>query len=103
MENHTPCLPMPVIMHTLEAHSIPLRLILRNAIFVHIKGKNSVLADGIFRLKTSNIYRQPLENPKTSVVSNTKENVTEIYATGMHTINTSMLCTEKNGTKHVGN
>ena len=42
-----------------------------NITFVHIKGKNNVLADAISRLQTLNISKKPLENPKTPVVSNT--------------------------------
>ena len=49
--------------------------------FVHIKGKNNVLADAISRLKTLNIYKEPLENPKAYVVNNTQEIVMEICAT----------------------
>ena len=52
-----------------------------NITFVHIQGKNNVLADSISRLKTLNISEEPLENPQTSVVSNTQENVMEICAT----------------------
>ena len=42
-----------------------------NITFVHIKGKNNVLADAISRLKTLNIYI--LENPKAQVVNNTQQ------------------------------
>ena len=66
-----------------------------NITFVHIKGKNNVLADAISRLKKLNIYKEPLENPKTPVVSNTQENVLEICATDMHTMGNTMLHTEQ--------
>ena len=32
---------------------------------VHIKGKNNVLADAIFRLKTLDIYKEPMDNTQT--------------------------------------
>ena len=66
-----------------------------NITFVHIKGKNNVLAHTISRLKTLSIYKEPLENPKIQLVSNTQGHVTEISATHMHTISTSMLCTKQ--------
>ena len=66
-----------------------------NNAFVHIKGKNNVLADVISRLKTFNIYKEPLENQKLSVVSNMQEKVMEICATDMHTINVIMLQLEQ--------
>ena len=34
--------------------------------FIHIKGNNNILADGISGLKTQDIYKEPLDNPKTS-------------------------------------
>ena len=52
-----------------------------NITFVHIKGKNNVLADAISRLKTLNIYQEPLENPKAQVGNYAQEGVTEICAT----------------------
>ena len=55
-----------------------------NIIFVDIKGKNNVLEDAIYRLKMSNIYEVPLENPKVQVV-NTTQLVTEIHATTIQT------------------
>ena len=66
-----------------------------NIMFVYIKGKNDVLLDAISRLKTLNIYKEPLENPKTSAFSTVEENVMEICASDMHTVGTSMLCTEQ--------
>ena len=62
--------------------------------FVHIKGKNTALVDAISRLKTLNIYKEPLENPTAQVVNNTQEVIMEICATNIHTISTSMLCNE---------
>ena len=66
-----------------------------NVMFVHIEGKQIILADAIPRLITLNVYKEPLENQKTSVVSNMKENIMEIYATDMHTISASMHCTDE--------
>ena len=66
-----------------------------NIMFVHITCKNNVLEDTISRLKTLNIYKDLLENLKTSVVWNMQENVMEICATDMHTIRTSLLHTEQ--------
>ena len=43
--------------------------------FVHIKGKHNVLADAISRLKTLNIYEDPLENTETQVFNNTQQDV----------------------------
>ena len=41
-----------------------------NITFVHLKGKNTVLADTISRLKMLDIYKEPMENPKIPAVSN---------------------------------
>ena len=57
--------------------------------FINIKSKNNILANAISRLKTLNIYKEPLDNPKAQVVNNTQEIVMEIYATNMHS--TSIL------------
>ena len=66
-----------------------------NITFIHIKGKSNVLMDAISRLKTLNIYKEPLENPKTPAVSNTQGYVMEVSVNDMHTISTTMLCTEQ--------
>ena len=66
-----------------------------NKTFIHIKGKNNVLVDAISRLKTLDIYKEPSEKWKTPVVSNIQENATEMCATDMHTINTTMFCTDQ--------
>ena len=47
------------------------------------------------RLKTLDIYKELMENPKAQVVDNTQEVVLEICATNMHTISISMLHTEQ--------
>ena len=66
-----------------------------NPMVVHIKGKNYGLVDAIFRLKTLNIYKEPMQNPKIQVANNTQEIVMEICATNMDNISTSILCTEQ--------
>ena len=66
-----------------------------NIMFVHIKGKNNVLVDAISRVKTLNIYKKELENPKTQVVSNRQENDMEINAPDKHTISISTFHTEQ--------
>ena len=65
-----------------------------NIMFVYIKGKKSVLVDVISRLKTLNIYKEPLENPKTQVLRNTQEIVIEICTTNMHIVSTDILGSE---------
>ena len=50
-------------------------------IFFYIKDKKNVLADTTTRLKTLNIYKEPLEKPETPVVSNMQGNVMEKHAT----------------------
>ena len=49
--------------------------------FMHIKGKNNVLVDTISRLKTLNIFKEPLKNPKTPAVSSTQGYITEVEMT----------------------
>ena len=41
-----------------------LELVDYNIDFVHIKGSNNILVDAISRLKTLEIYKNPIENPK---------------------------------------
>ena len=72
-----------------------MKLVDYNTTFVHIKGKNNVLADAISRLKTLNIYIELLENPTTPAVSNTQGYVTEVSANEMPTVSDTMLCTEQ--------
>ena len=40
-----------------------------NVTFVHIKANNNVLVDTISRLKTLNIYEEPLENITQCVIN----------------------------------
>ena len=52
--------------------------------FIHIEGKSNVLSDTIFRLKTLDIDKEPVENPKAPVLSNIQGSVAEIHATSQH-------------------
>ena len=52
-----------------------------NITFVHIEGKNNALLDAMSRLKTLNIYKEPLKNSKTPTVSNTQGYVMEVQKT----------------------
>ena len=63
-----------------------------NITFADIKGKDNALADAISRVKTLDIYKEPLGNPKTPAASNKQGHIMEICATNMHTISTTMLC-----------
>ena len=62
-----------------------------NITFIYIKGKNNVLVDAISRLKILNIYKEPMENPKTQAVSSMQEHVMEVHETNIHTLNATML------------
>ena len=55
----------------------PIELSDYNLFFVHIKGSNNILVDAISRLKTLDIYRDPLENPKSTAAIETEECATE--------------------------
>ena len=61
-------------------------------VYPHWKQKY-VLADVASSLKTD-IYKEPLLNLKTPVVSNTQGHVMKIHATDIHTVSTTILCTE---------
>ena len=56
-----------------------------NIKFIHIKGKHNILADAISRLKTLNIYTEPLENSNVQVVNNMQQVDTEVCAASMET------------------
>ena len=56
---------------------------------IHIKGSNSTLADVISRLKTLDIYKVPLDNPKTS---HTKTCIAEIVGNNIQTLSIDNLC-----------
>ena len=43
-----------------------MELAVHSITFVHFKGDDNVSADAISRLKTLNIYKEPLENTKAS-------------------------------------
>ena len=46
-----------------------------NLIFVYIKDPDYILMDTFFRSQTLDIYRKPLENPKTAALNNTEEHI----------------------------
>ena len=71
-----------------------------NVKFLHIHGKHNILGDAILRLKMLNIYKEPLENPKIQIVNNTKQVVTEVCPTSMHTIGMIHSAVNKSMTKH---
>ena len=66
-----------------------------NIKFMHIKGKHNISADAISRLKTLNIYKELMENPKVQVINNTQQVVAGVCATSMHTIGTDTLQNEQ--------
>ena len=51
--------------------------------FVYIRGTGNILADT--RLKTLDIYIEPLENPKTAASNNTEECITQVVANKIQT------------------
>ena len=61
-----------------------------NLKFIHIKGINIILADTISRLKLLDIYREPLENPKTfdTVKCFLEMVTTDIQTLSIHNLNT---------------
>ena len=61
-----------------------------NIMFVNIKGRCYLQVE-----KKMNIYKEPLDNTETPVVSKTKEKLTETCAIDMHAISTTMLYTEQ--------
>ena len=63
-----------------------------NLTFVYIKGSNNILADAISRLKTLDIYRGPLENPKTSDTMNC---MADVVTTDIQTLGTDILHPEQ--------
>ena len=62
-----------------------------NLTFVHMKDSNNILADVISRLKTLDIYKESLDNPKTcDIMTCTSEMVSS---------NIQILCSDKLHTK----
>ena len=80
-----------------------MQLVDYNITFVHIKGKHSILADAISRLKTLNIYKEALENPTAQVVNTSQQVFMEVCATTMHTLSIDMLLMSKSRTKRAKN
>ena len=64
--------------------------------FIQIKGKNNVLADAISRLKNIRYLQRTIEEPKKHqwLVTH-KDMLWTMHTTKMHTIRTSMLCTQQ--------
>ena len=63
-----------------------------NLAFVYIKCSNNTLADAISRLKILDIYKDPLENLKTS---NTTNCIAEVVTTNIKTLSIDGLHTKK--------
>ena len=66
-----------------------------NIIFGHIKGSNNNLADPISRLKTLDIYRDPIENPEMLKASDLQSHITELNTSKIHTLNSNVLHAEQ--------
>ena len=62
-----------------------------NLTFIHIMGSNNILADAISRLKTQDIYRDPLENPKSTATNDTEECVAEVVTNNIQTLSINRL------------
>ena len=60
--------------------------------FVQIKSSNNILAGAISRLKTLDIYEEPLYNPKTS---HAMTHIIEIVTTDLQTISINKLYTKQ--------
>ena len=63
--------------------------------FVHIKASNNILADAISRIKTLDIYRDPLQYPTTTVINDIEECIAEVVATKIQTFSSDRLCAEQ--------
>ena len=61
-----------------------------NQTFVHIKGTNKILADAIFRLRTLDIYRDPIENPKIQQLT-IQKSTAKVVANEMQTFSNDRL------------
>ena len=59
--------------------------------FVDIKSSNNILADGISQLKTLDIYRDPLENPKSTAINDTEECIAEVVTNNIQTLSIDRL------------
>ena len=68
-----------------------------NISFVHIKGKDNILAGTISRSKTLDIYKEVMENLKTPAFNNSQGHIMEIYATYKHTVSTTVIHTKQRG------
>ena len=63
--------------------------------FIHIKGSNNILAATIFRLKTLDINKNSLENPKTTTINDTEECIAEVMANEIQTLSNDRLHAEQ--------
>ena len=54
-----------------------------NATFVNVKSTDNILVDAISRFKMLEVNTEPVENPKTVALSNTKECIIEVVANTM--------------------
>ena len=66
-----------------------------NITFVHIKESNNIQADAVSRLKTLDIYRVPLGNPKTTAINDTEECIAEVVTNNLHTVSNDRLPTRQ--------
>ena len=57
--------------------------------FIHIKGSNNIVVDAISRLKTLDIYKEPLDNPNTS---DTMTCIAEMASSNIQTLSIYKLC-----------
>ena len=56
-----------------------------NLTFVYIKGSNNILADAVSRLKPLNIYKDPLENPKSTATNDREKCIAEVVKNNIQT------------------
>ena len=66
-----------------------------NLTFAHIKGSNNILGDAISKVKTLDIYRDPLENPKLAATRDTEECIAEVVTNNIQTVSVDRLWTEQ--------
>ena len=63
-----------------------------NLKFIYFKGSNNILVNAISRLKTLDIYRDQLQDPKPS---NTMKYVTEVVTTNIQALSIDKLHNEQ--------
>ena len=62
-----------------------------NVSFVHIKGRNNILADAISRLKMIDIYNNPIEDPKKKPKASKLQHITEVNISKIDTLDGNVL------------